>query len=114
MLLGALLTFRAKESIPTLVTDALEADVAVAVLASGKGDAFVASLTVETQFAEALPRSVTVTLQGIAARAALGHVAKIARPAWKTLHFAIVAAYIMGVLVLGCWDLACLMATRQD
>lgn len=87
------------------MADALETDVAVAVLAAGQGDAFVAAFTVEAQFAEALAWTVTVALERVAAWTAFGDVAQVTRPAGQAFYFAIVAADVMGVLVLGCWDL---------
>lgn len=45
---NSLLTLRAEESIPALLTYALKAVVAVAVLAARQGNAFVTQLSVET------------------------------------------------------------------
>lgn len=100
------LTFRAEQSVPALPADALEADVAVAVLAPRQGDATVAPLPVEPQLAEALAGTVAVALQGVAARPAPGHVAQVTRPTRKALYLPVVAAHVVRVLVLGRRDLA--------
>lgn len=63
------------------MADAFETDVAVAVLASGQGDAFIAAFAVEAQLAKALAWSVAVALKRVAAWTAFGDVAEVPCPA---------------------------------
>lgn len=91
---------------------ALETGVAIAVLAAGQCNAFVAFVAVISKLAQTFVRAIAVALYGVAARSAFGHVAQIARPAGQALHLAVIVAHVMGMLVLGRGQLTRLQCDR--
>lgn len=82
------------------MTDALEANVAVAVLAPWQWNAPIAPLSVVAQLAEALARSVAVALEWVTPGSALGYVAQVTRPPGQAFHLAVIVTCVVGMLVL--------------
>lgn len=94
------LTVGAEEAVPALVADALEGDVAGAVLAAGQRNALVALVAVEAEVAAALAGPPAVALHRVAALAADRHVAQVALPARQALQVAVIVAAVVRLLVL--------------
>lgn len=108
-----LITLWTEETVPPLLANALEARVAITVLASGKWDTFVALVPVIAQFADTLAWPITVSLEWVASRPAFRYVAQIARPSWQTLYFAVVGADVVWVVVVSSGDFAGLKYTME-
>lgn len=88
------------------MADALERDLAAAVLATRQGNAPVTVVPVETELASALARAFAVAVQRVAAFLADWHVAQVTGPSGQALDVAVVVTYVVGVLVLGGRDFA--------
>lgn len=109
-----ILTFWTEESVPAFVTNAFETCITISMLTSWQCYALITPVAVVTELTPAFKRSFTVTLQRITSLPTLGHVTQVTGPAMQALHFTIIIAHVMTMLVLRRWHFASLKQGNQQ